>query len=289
MKEELIKKVSIIGGDSRIVNVANMLSANMKVYTFGIENAEELLENTEIIKCSDVKEAIEQSDVILTSIPLTKDGENILTPFSNNKIRITEVFNDIAENKLLITGKAPKKNYSKFKVVDLLERDDFAIYNAIATAEGAIASIILNTKITLYNSKILILGFGRIAKVLANRLKNMNAKIYCTARKSSDFAWIETLGYEYITYNNLNTCLNDFDIIINTIPVCILKEEEIKLINNGCFILDLASAPGGIDANLCKKYNKKLELYLGIPGKVAPISSAEIIIKTMNNVLLENN
>ena len=58
-----------------------------------------------------------------------------------------------------------------------MKMDDVAIYNAIATAEGAIMEAIKMQPINLHKSRCLVLGYGRCAKVLAAKLKGMDAQV----------------------------------------------------------------------------------------------------------------
>ena len=83
------------------------------------------------------------------------------------------------------------------------------------TSEGTIKIAIEETNKTIYNSKVLILGFGRVGKTLADRFYGMKANVYCEARKDEDIAWINTYGYNSVNLNDLENCLSEFDIIIN--------------------------------------------------------------------------
>ena len=77
-----MKNISIIGGDLRIVKLADMLKADgYEVYTYGIEQART---SNEIVKCTSIEEVTSKSDIIVSSIPLSSDGININTPFSKN-------------------------------------------------------------------------------------------------------------------------------------------------------------------------------------------------------------
>ena len=50
------KTISIIGGDLRIVKLTELLiKDDFKVYTYGVENADELKESKNIIKCNSIK------------------------------------------------------------------------------------------------------------------------------------------------------------------------------------------------------------------------------------------
>lgn len=68
-----------------------------------------------------------------------------------------------------------------------------------------------------------------------------------------------------------------YDIIFNTIPSMILDEQRLKLLNKNTIIIDLASKLGGVDFTKAKELGIKARLELGLPGRVAPITSAEYI------------
>ena len=81
--------------------------------------------------------------------------------------------------------------------------------------------------------------------------------------------------------------LEDFDIIVNTVPVQILNKKELEFIRKDTLIIDLASNPGGVDRDEVKKQNLKFVWALALPGKVAPNTSAKFIKNTIYNVINE--
>ena len=131
------------------------------------------------------------------------------------------------------------------------------------------------------------MGFGRIGKVLSKMLSGIGAKVYCEARKNEDIAWIKAYGYEPIHLNDLDKHLGMFDIIINTIPFQILDNDRLDLLKKDIVIIDLASNPGGVDRKAAKEKNIKLVWALSLPGKVAPVTSAEFIKETLYHALKE--
>ena len=56
---------------------------------------------------------------------------------------------------------------------------------------------------------------------------------------------------------------------------------------NETLLIDLASNPGGIDKKVAKEKNLKLIWALALPGKVAPVTTAEFIKDTVYNILKE--
>lgn len=284
----MINKISIIGGDLRIVKLVEMLTdEGVEVYTYGLEKSDLLEEN----KCKNLKEAIDKSDIVLGPLPFSSNGTTINTPFSNEKILISELLDNML-GKTLLAGGIKQEIFDiclakDIKVIDILKREDLAVLNAVSTAEGTIKIAIEETPRNLHRSNILVMGFGRVGKILANMLKGLGANVACEARKNSDIAWIKAYGYEPIHLSNLKENLNRFDIIINTIPHIILDKENLENVNKDALIIDLASNPGGVDRDAIKEKQIKFVWALSLPGKVAPITSAEFIKDTLYNIYNE--
>lgn len=284
----MINKISIIGGDLRTVKLAEMLvDEGVEVFTYGLENSE-LLEE---IKCKELSETISKSDVILGPIPFSSNGKTINTPFSNKKVLVEEFFDSIS-GKTLLAGQFKQEVYDiasekNVKLIDILKREDLSVLNAVSTAEGTIKIAIEETPRNLHGSNILVLGFGRVGKILSNMLKGLGANVSCEARKNSDLAWIKAYGYEPIALANLRDNLNRFDIIINTIPYIILDKENLENVRRDVLIIDLASSPGGVDRDAIKKQKIKFIWALSLSGKVSPVTSAEFIKQTLYNIFNE--
>ena len=283
---------SIIGGDLRIVKLAKMLAEDgNKVYTYGVEKAEELKENKNIVMCNKLQEAVKNSEIIIGPIPFSSNGKDINAPFSDNNISIRELMH-VINAKILIAGSITPEVYDLandeyIEIIDIMKREELAVLNTISTAEGTIEIIIANTNKIIHGSKVLILGFGRIGKVLARKLSGLSAKVTCAARKDEDLAWIRAYGHMETNINTIGENLSEYDVIINTVPHLVLTEEKIKYVKDDCLLVDLASNPGGIDKKAAKNKNLKLIWALALPGKVAPITSAEFIKDTVYNILKE--
>ena len=288
----MIKEFAIIGGDLRTIKLAKILAkeGNM-VYTYGLEKAEELKENKNIIFCEKLIEAVKKVQVVIGPIPFSSDGININMPFSEGKLSVREFMHNL-NAKILIAGTiAPNvyelANDEYIEIIDIIKREELAVLNTISTAEGTIEIIIENTNKILHGSNVLILGFGRIGKVLARKLAGLSAKVTCAARKDEDLAWIKAYGHMATNINSIGENLSEYDVIINTVPHLILTEEKIKYIKDECLLVDLASNPGGIDKKAAKNKNLKLIWALALPGKVAPVTTAEFIKDTVYNILKE--
>lgn len=286
----MIEKIAVVGGDLRIVKLVGMLKKeNYQVKTYALEKATEIQDT----KVNTLSECVKYADIVLGPLPLSSNGQFVNTPFSENKVQVEELVNQIG-GKNFIAGSIKQEVYEMAEdkditIFDMLKREELAVLNAISTAEGAIQIAINETPKNLHGNNVLVLGFGRIGKVLAKMLDGIGAKVACEARKTTDLAWIKAYGYEPINLMELKENLKRFDIIINTIPYTLLNKEMLQEVKKDTLIIDLASNPGGVDKTAIKELGIKFNWALSLPGKVSPVTSAEFMKETLLNMFKEIN
>ena len=284
---------SVIGGDLRIIKLAKMLAdEGNQVYAYGLEKAEELKGHQNIIFTEKISKAIpEDVEVVIGPIPFSSNGVNINAPFSDKEISIRELIHYL-NAKILIAGSITPDIYDMandeyIEIIDIMKREELAVLNTVSTAEGTIEIAISNTNKIIHGSEVLILGFGRIGKVLARKMAGLSARVTCAARKDEDLPWIRAYGHNETNINVLGENLSKYDLIINTVPHLILNKERLQYVKKDALLIDLASNPGGIDKREAKERNLKLVWALALPGKVAPVTTAEFIKDTIYNILKE--
>lgn len=196
-------------------------------------------------------------------------------------IRLDTLYHNL-EQKVFIAGGIPTWFYENRKIenMDVLQLEELTILNAIPTVEGTIKIAIEESEKTIHESNVLIYGFGRIGKILCEKFQGLGANVYCVSRRESDFAWIKEKRYEPVTYEQVQSKMENMDIIINTVPSRVIEKEQIKKVKQDSVIIDVASSPGGVDKEAAKEYKIKVITALGLPGKVAPKTAAKYI-KTM--------
>lgn len=154
-------------------------------------------------------------------------------------------------------------------------REEYQIAIARLTAEGAIA--LLRPETGLSGAHILLLGYGRIARLLARELQKAGALVTAAARSSEQRAWAEAEGIEALPLDALSGALDRFDVIIGTIPAPVLTEPLLALVRKDALLLELASAPGGIDAAAAHERGLRYIRAPGLPAKYAPERAAVIL------------
>ena len=286
-------KISVIGGDLRQLYMVEELSKyNSEVYAFGLPESK--CEGINVFCCNSLEQSLSYSDNIILPLPLSRDNSTIIAPLFDGTILLDDIINIVkGSNKLLLVGKASDIVIGKLKennipVIDYFENEQLNIQNAILTAEGALALAINETKFSLYGSKCLVTGYGRIAKILSKHLATMGAKVTVAARNPNDLNWAEISGYSIAKIDDISK-ETDTDIIFNTVPARILNEKTISKLNKNCLIIELASEPYGTDFAACNTHKIRYINAASLPGKVAPKSAGIIICKTAINIFKEEN
>ena len=286
-------KISVIGGDLRQLYMVEELSKyNSEVYAFGLPESK--CEGINVFCCNSLEQSLSYSDNIILPLPLSRDNSTIIAPLFDGTILLDDIINIVkGTNKLLLVGKASDIVIGKLKennipVIDYFENEQLNIQNAILTAEGALALAINETKFSLYGSKCLVTGYGRIAKILSKHLATMGAKVTVAARNPNDLNWAEISGYSIAKIDDISK-ETDTDIIFNTVPARILNEKTISKLNKNCLIIELASEPYGTDFAACNTHKIRYINAASLPGKVAPKSAGIIICKTAINIFKEEN
>ncbi len=275
------KTIFVIGGDMRQITVAEAFcEEGYEVLTCGLSDDDQSMKG------------IEKADIVIFPVPVSYDNVYINAPLSKKRLVISEVL-DVLSADCFVLGACISKQVEKMlvdrrlKYCDYFMREELIVKNAIPTAEGAIEIALSEMPITLFGSRALVLGYGRVGKVMASRLAAMGARVTVSARKCADFAWIEENCHKYIHTNDLISAAHNFDLIVNTIPAVVLTEDVLEKVRADSLIIDLASKPGGVDFNIAKKLGKNVIWALSLPGKSAPITSGKIIKETIMNILAE--
>jgi len=283
-----MEQLSIIGGDNRQKHAALIKAkSGTHVQTYGLKIS---THHENITTCLTLSPELFNSKVIMLPVPYKNHEGGINIIDQREHLETETLFRLMKPNTIVIYGKQDEeilelsKKYS-IHSYDIVQEETFSILNAIPTAEGAIQRAMERTDFTLHGSKALILGYGRIGKVLARMLYGIGAKVAVEARKTEDLVWIEQSGYTAVPLDKLDSIIVEQDIIFNTVPALILNRNRLKKVRQDCIIIDLASSPGGVDFQAATEFGLSASLDLGLPGFVAPRTAAEIICRVTDEIL----
>lgn len=179
----------------------------------------------------------------------------------------------LPEGVTVLGGGLTQPDLERYRTLDLLKDETYLAENAAITADCAVRIAAQHLKVAFRNCPILVLGWGRIGKCLAQMLAALGADIIVAARKERDRAMAQALGYDAIDFDG---DFSRFRVIFNTVPVPVLSAERLLQCRPDCVKIDLASQKGmeGIDVIWAR----------GLPGKMLPESSGKLIGQTVQRL-----
>lgn len=278
----------VIGGDLRQEKLALLLEGDGHVvHTCALGETPE----GELRRGDDLN-GVHLADCVILPLPVTGDGVTLNAPLAQREIMLADIFDHLRPEQLICGGRidgvtqalARERNLT---LHDYFAREELAVANAVPTAEGAVQIAMEELPITIHAARVLIIGYGRLGKLLAHRFAALGAKVSVSARKWSDLAWIEAFGYGVEQTEHLDGWLCGYDLIVNTVPTCVLGEERLAELKKGALVIDLASKPGGVDMAAAGRLAVKVVWALSLPGKVAPVTAGKAILSSVYNILRE--
>ena len=281
----MYKKIAVIGGDLRQAVAAGLLSSRCEIAAAGFDNYRGDLMG-DATRCVSVADAVKDASAVILPLPYSKDKLHIFAPLARGEILTDEVLSCISQDALLAGGMLDDYITGRHRrCADYYSSEELQVLNAIPTAEGAIGIAMEELPITLDGARALVIGFGRVGKVLSDRLKGMRAAVTVCARKESDLALAKALGFDPVGFDGLGTALAEADTVFNTVPAQVITPPLFCRIKRGAPVIDLASRPGGLDFEKAKQAGLNVIWALSLPGKVAPVTAGEIITRAVSAIL----
>lgn len=270
----------VIGGDRRQAELARLLEARGDaVYVSGLgrwlpEEREDL-------------ERAASAPVVILPLPLCREAG--MLNWEGLPLAVETLLDRFCPEQRLLAGQVNPAQASEaaargLELLDYFQREDLAVANAAITAEGAVQTALEHLDGTLLRRECLVLGFGRIGKLLSYRLHGLGARVTAAARKPEDRAWVQAYGWDVLDTSALEGRLGQFGVVFNTVPAPVLGRELLAQLPQDCLLIDLASRPGidqsGVDGRICLWAR-------GLPGRLAPRAAAEALLETIDYILME--
>lgn len=271
------KSVLIIGGDKRQRILAKLLSDDGYSVTHISENME------------DIKTSVSNNDIIFLPLPVSKDRVHIYSDTDELKLRLVDVVKAIENTSIVFGGGITKelRDYFEDESIeyhDCLMSELFELQNAHFTAQGALKLLLDNTEEHLKGKRVLITGFGRIARALSVMLRKLQINVTVAARNEIQLKIAELSECDAANLRNLKD-LSGFDFIFNTVPHRIFGEVAVSSADKNCVYFELASAPFGGEKELFEKYDIRYVQGGSLPGKLLPVSSARLLKEYMEQFI----
>lgn len=227
------------------------------------------------------RERLNAADVILLPMPLSGESEELVRLLAGAKPGAQAFGGRVgpAARQAAAQAGIPLRDY--------LEREELAVLNAVPTAEGCIALLLQNRTRTLWNSPVLVLGYGRCGAALAVRLAALGARVTVAARSPGQRAQAESQALTACGLEGLAQLLPGFETVVNTIPAPVLDRRTLAALAAGSLVIDLASLPGGVDLEAAEALGVRAIRALSLPARCAPVTAGEFVADTVLAMLRE--
>lgn len=272
------KTFGVIGGDRRQAALATLLAEEGRtVWTCGLP------------ECPEAPDHALTADVVVLPLPLCREAG--MLNCETAALPTGALFRRFRPDQLLLAGQVQPAQRLEAEscgltLVDYFQREELTVANAAVTAEAAIQTARERLDRTLLGMDCLVLGFGRIGRLLAYRLHGLGARVTAAARKPSDLAWIRAYGWRALATEDLRGHLDRFGAVFNTVPAPILDRTLLAELPKDCLCVELASVQG-MDLDAAEELGLPHVWARSLPGRLAPVSAAEAIRDTIVYILKE--
>lgn len=268
------RNIIIVGGDKRQKYLKEYLAqSGFLVDSYGLFDWDDDTDK--------LKSIINENSAIILPLPATRNGKNINMPFSKKEISVDRLLSFLGKENLVFGGIIKDDLLSRLRETDIPFVDyydeAFIEKNAVLTAFGTLKIILEHIDFALPMGNFAITGYGRVARETASLLTSLSCNVTVFARNPSQREDANIKGCKAYPITTLSSLANSFDIIINTVPSEIITEETAKNINEKCKVIELASAPYGMDFEIMRKNGIDVIKAFGLPGKYTPKTAGEII------------
>ncbi len=258
----------VIGGDGRYPYGARSLrDSGLPVKCWGVPGEKN--------DAGHLSEALQDADLVL--LPMKPFQQEYLR-IGDEQIEAALLPKIVSERAVLIAGEFPAETESwlqsqGLQCISLLELEPYLLANANTTAEGAVYLALKNLDRTLFGARALVIGWGRIGRFLAPKLRALGAEVTVSVRKKAQAAELQLMGYETEWTNQYCKPFYDYDLIINTVPGLVITPEAGTEIREDCVLIELASLPGGFPEKF--RQVRTVIMAQALPGKTAPKTAGD--------------
>lgn len=285
--------IAVLGGDRRM----DFAACELARLGFDVRQWGRRQEDDAVAFSQCAREWFADVDVLMLPLPTSVDGTHLHTPLcgSEEGLRM-ETLVSIAPHALWLVGRFNetlrlRADKEGIRWIDYFDSEVLQLKNALPTAEGAIEIAMRELPVVLDGTEVAIIGYGRIGEVLAAKLKALGVNVTVYARRATACTRAELMSCRtkrILTAPDGESQLafdSKIRLIFNTVPSRLLTRSVLRELPGNCLIIDLASAPGGVDMNAAKELGLSAIWATALPGKCAPESAGVILAQTVYSIL----
>lgn len=275
-------ELGIIGGDRRQAELGRLLAEEgHTVRTYGLERWAP--------EGAGPLEAALAAEAVILPLPLCREAGMLNCQLP--ALPTAELFRRLRPEQRVLAGQVqpPQRREAQacgLCLEDYFRQEELMVANAAITAEGAVQTAMERLDRSLGGLDCLVLGFGRIGKLLCHRLQGLSARVSAAARRPEDLAWIRAYGWRALDIRALEGRLASFGAVFNTVPSPVLDAPLLSQLPRECLCVELAARPG-LDLEAAAELGLPCVWARSLPGRLAPRTAAAALRDTVARLLAE--
>ena len=196
MRQEL--NFWVLGGDMRQGKLAQLLSEDgHRVHAYALEEG---VVPAGGLTVEGTLQGAGEADCVVLPLPVSQGEGKLNCPLSRLEPTLAQVMDALRPGQMVCGGRVDPVTEALagqrgITVLDYFAREELAVANAVPTAEGAVQIALEQLPITLHGSRVLVIGFGRVGRAVAQRMAALGARVTVAARRYESLAWAQAIGY----------------------------------------------------------------------------------------------
>ena len=246
---------------------AKALRSGFIVETAGFRREKLPAEAVEIVESCG--KSVESADFLVLPPVTADESGGVPAPYGDGPLRPEMLLEGVRTDGIVFGGNdkgivrrlCAERN---LRYIDYINSIVLAEANAVPTAEGALKAALEETGRTIWGSRVLVTGCGRIGTALALRLRALGADVTAAARRKETRVRMEAMGLRAASLP-LEETLEGYDIVFNTVPEAIFSEKLLCTLRADSPLIELASKPGGAEPGAAEKSGCRYVWASGLP------------------------
>lgn len=289
--------LAVLGGDRRqVYMIRELIGAGFPVHCWGFGG----FEGADSLPLSETwEECVRDCHAVVLPLPASADEVRVFLPLAarGETLRLDHLFSAVSGG-ILLGGRLSQSFTERaerygIRCMDYFRSEILQLKNALPSAEGAVSVAMQELPVTLDGCTVSVIGYGRIGILLAEKLRALGADVTVFARRT------EVLERAKLSHCAVCRMYGDerdagtlcfpagTRVIFNTAPHRTLTGAVLERVPRECILIDLASAPGGIDFATAQAQGLRTVWATALPGKYAPESAGRFLAETVGELLLQ--
>jgi dipicolinate synthase subunit A len=268
--------VAVVGGDEREQEIARLAAVDdAEVRAYGFPWPEDGIRR--VLLAETPAEALRGARYALFPIPgLAADGSLFAPAAPAPIVPTTELLSLLEPGGHLFLGTADERLRSAARTAGVSVHEyegdlELMLERGPAIVEGALATAIANTRITIHRSRVCVVGHGTIGSLLARTLVLLGARVTVAARNPVQRAAARAAGADAVPLDELPALAPGLAMIFSTVPAAVVDHRVLERLVRCALVMDLAAPPGGVDLDAARALGHTAIWARGL-GRRAPVT-----------------